>query len=109
MKIKLNDPVIVIAGKDKGKKSKVIKVLSKLNKIVAEKINLHTKFVKKTANKPGERIQFESPLNVSNVMIICKHCNKRTRVGYKKLENKKKQRICKLCKESLDKEITRKN
>ena len=105
MKVKLNDQVQVIAGKDKNKDGKIIRILRKQDKIVVEKVNIRTKFVKKSQGKPGERIQFEAPLHVSNVMVLCPHCNKRTRVGYKKLENGKKQRICKKCKESIDKVI----
>lgn len=103
MKIKVNDHIIVITGKDKDKKGKIVKVMSKQNKVVVEKINLKTKHIKKTQQKAGERIQFEAPINASNVMVICPHCNKKTRVGYKKLATDKKQRICKKCKETLDK------
>ncbi len=107
MKVKLNDQVQVIAGKYKNKEGKVIRILRKQERIVVEKINMRTKFTKKTANKPGDKIQFEAPLHVSNVMVLCPLCNKRTRVGYKKLENGKKQRTCKKCSESLDKVITK--
>ena len=107
MKIKLNDQVQVIAGKDKGKRGAVTKVLSKQNKIVVEKVNIKTKYIKKTTQKAGEMIKFEAPVDVSNVAIICPSCSKRTRVGYKKLETNKKQRICKKCKETLEK-ITKK-
>lgn len=101
MKIKLNDHVQVIAGKDKGKKGKIIKVLRKQDAIVVEKVNLHTKYIKKKENKPGEKIQLESPIHVSNVMIICPKCGKTARLGYRKLDKKKKQRICKKCKEAV--------
>ncbi|MFA6992867.1 MAG: 50S ribosomal protein L24 [Candidatus Gracilibacteria bacterium] len=103
MKLKLNDQVIVIAGKDKDKKGKIIRILRKNNKVVVEKINIRTKHIKKTSEKPGSKIQFEAPVDSSNVMVICPNCKKNTRVGYKKLETGKKQRICKKCSESLDK------
>lgn len=103
MKVKLNDQVAIIAGKEKGKKGKIMKVLRKQDKIVVEKINIRTKHIKKKENKPGERIKFEAPMHVSNVMLICPHCEKATRVGYKKLTSGKKQRICKKCKEGVDK------
>ena len=102
MKIKLNDQVEVIAGKDKGKKGKIIKVLQKQNKVVVEKVNMKTKHIKKKENRPGERIKFEGPISVSNVMMLCPSCNKPTRVGYKKMANGKNQRICKKCKIELD-------
>lgn len=105
MKIKLNDKVVVIAGKDKGKKGTVLRLLSKKNKVVAEKINMKVKHVKKTAQKAGEKIHFESPIDASNVMIICPGCDRPTRVAYKVLGDGKKQRICKKCKESLEGKI----
>ena len=103
MKIKVNDQVSIIAGKDKNKTGKVMRLMHKQNKVVVEKINIRTKFIKKTKEKAGQQIKFEAPLNASNVMVICPNCKKRTRVGYKKLENKKKERICKKCHETLDK------
>ena len=105
MKVKLNDQVEVITGKDKGKKGKVTRIYRNKNQIVVEKVNIRTKHIKKTNEKKGERIQFEAPLNASNVMIICPNCSKKTRVEYKKIESGKKQRICKKCKENLDKDL----
>lgn len=102
MKVKLNDQVVVIAGKDKGKQGKIIKMLVKQDKVVVEKLNMRTKHIKKTKEKPGQRIKFEAPMHVSNVMLICPHCGKPARVGYKKLAKAKKQRICKKCKETVD-------
>lgn len=102
MKIKVNDTVVIIAGKDKNKKGRVMKVFKKNNKIVVEKINILTKFKKKTAEKAGQKIKSEAPINASNAMVICPKCHKKTRVGYKKLTGGKKQRVCKKCKESMD-------
>ena len=102
MKIKESDNVLITAGKDKGEKGKVMRVLRKQDKITVEKVNIRTKHVKKTQSRPGEIIKFEAPLHVSNVMVICPSCTKRTRVGYVKLESGKKQRVCKKCKQSLD-------
>ncbi|MFH1284268.1 MAG: 50S ribosomal protein L24 [Candidatus Peregrinibacteria bacterium] len=102
MRVKLNDNVVVIAGKDKGKKGHIIKILSEQKKVVIDKLNLRTKYVKKTAEKAGEKIQFSAPMDASNIMMICTNCQKPTRVGYKKLANGKKHRICKKCKENLD-------
>lgn len=108
MKIKLNDNVLVIAGKDRNKNGKVIRVDSKNDKVVVEKLNMRTKHIKKTQTKPGSKVVFEAPMQVSNVMPICPQCKKMTRVGYTKLESGKKQRVCKKCKESLDKITTKK-
>ncbi|MFA6917252.1 MAG: 50S ribosomal protein L24 [Candidatus Gracilibacteria bacterium] len=109
MKLKLDDTVQVIAGKDKGKKGKIIKIDHKKNKIVVEKVNIRTKHVKKTSEKRGEKIKFEGSIDASNVMIFCPRCTKRVRIAYKILKNGKKERICKKCKETLDKEVKGKN
>lgn len=102
MKIKANDKVIVISGKDKGKVSKVLRVIAKHGKIVVEKVNMRTKHIKKSATRAGEKITFEAPMDVSNVMVMDPKENKPTRVGYRILENGKKERISKLSGVSLD-------
>lgn len=103
MKLKLNDKVVVVSGKDKGKEGKIMKILRNSNKITVEKLNIRTKHVKKKADKPGEKIQYEAPFNASNVMLVCPGCTKKTRIGYKVAEGAKKERICKKCNEILDK------
>lgn len=102
MKIKLDDNVVIIAGKDKGKTGKIIKLLPKQNKVVVEKANIRTKHIKKSSERPGEIVKYEAPFNASNVMVICPQTKKRTRVGYKKVEGGKKMRIAKTSKETLD-------
>ena len=102
MKLKLQDQVFVTTGKDKGKKGAITRILRKQNKIVVEKVNIKTKHIKKTTEKAGSKIQFEAPIDASNVMIICPNCKKTARIGYKKLEKGKKERICKKCSEALD-------
>ena len=101
MKIKQDDQVLVIAGKDKGKKGKILRVLQKANRVVVEKVNMRTRHVKKSAGRPGEIIHYEAPLNASNVMLLDPKSGKPTRVGYKKPENGKKIRIAKVSGESL--------
>ena len=108
MKVKMNDNVLVIAGKDRNKTGKVTRVLQKSDKVVVEKVNMRTKHIRKTQTGPGSKIQFEGAVPASNVMVVCPHCKKATRVGYKKLESGKKQRICKKCNEALDKSSTKK-
>jgi len=102
MKLKLNDKVLVIAGKDKGKTGKIIRVIRKHDRIVIEKVNIRTKHIKKTTQQPGQKIRFEAPINASNVMILDPTMHKPTRIGYKKLENGRKERISKLSGASLD-------
>lgn len=102
MKIQTSDTVIVIAGKDKGKTGKVMKVDAKASRVVVEKINVATKFIKKRADgTPGQIIKFEKSVDASNVKLLCPNCKKPTRVGYTKLANGKKARICKKCKEGI--------
>lgn len=103
MKIKKGDKVKIITGKDKGKEGKVLQVLPEKEKIVVEGLNLAVKHVRpRRAGEKGQRIQFPVPLNISNVLLICTKCSKPTRVGYKLLENDKKLRMCKKCKEIID-------
>ncbi len=107
MKLKINDKVVVITGKDKGKEGKIIKILRKQNKVVVEKVNMRTKHIKKTQNKAGEKITFEAAIDASNVMLICPQSGKRTRIGYKKTEKGKKERISKKSNQSIDKVTTK--
>lgn len=95
MKIKANDNVIVIAGKDNGKKGKVLKAFPKEDKVVVEGVNLKKKHQKaKSKGSKGETIEIAVPIHVSNVMLIDSKTKKRTRVGYK-MVNEKKVRIAK--------------
>lgn len=102
MKIKVNDKVIVIAGKNRGKTGKVLRTISKHNKVVVEGVNIRTRHIKKNQQRPGEIIKYEAPFNISNVMIIDPKEGKPTRVGYKVGENGKKERISKLSGVILD-------
>lgn len=102
MKLKVNDQVMVIAGKDKGKSGKITKVDRKNNKVTVEKVNLRVKHVKKRQNQPGEKITFEAPLSASNVMILDPKSGKPTRVKYKVLASGKKERISAKSQSSLD-------
>lgn len=103
MKIKKNDNVLVIAGKDKGKKGKVRFVYPKHQKVIVEGAN----FIKKHARATGQArqagiIDREAPLAISNVMLLCEKCHKPARVGYRFLEDGKKVRYCKNCQEVVD-------
>jgi large subunit ribosomal protein L24 len=103
MKIKKNDIVTVIRGRDKGKSGKVLKVLTKDDRVIVEKVN----FVKKHT-KPSQKVQQggilekEAPLHVAKVMLICNKCGKRTKVKMGRLAEGKAVRICKKCNEMLD-------
>lgn len=102
MKIKKGDLVKIISGKDKGKQGKIIRSIPKEDKIVVEGLNLRIKHLKpRRQGEKGQRIQFPASLNVSKVMLICPKCSRPTRVGYKFLEDKSKERICKRCGEII--------
>jgi len=109
MKIKTGDNVLIIAGKDKGKKGKVMRVMKKLNAIVVEKVNIKTRHVKKTTTRKGEKIQFEAPVNASNAKVVCPGCKKPVRIGYVISKDQKKRRICKKCKEVIDQPVDSKS
>lgn len=106
MKIKKGDKVKIITGKDSGKKGKVLQALNPKNSLVVEGLNLVIKHTRpRKQGEKGQRIQFPSPMDVSNVMFICPKCNKETRIGHKFLvgeKKKKKVRICKKCSEVVD-------
>jgi large subunit ribosomal protein L24 len=105
MKLKLNDKVLIISGKDRGKTGHIIKVLNKHNQIVVEKVNMRTKHIKKTRQRAGEKIVYEAPINTSNAMMLDPTSGKPTRIGYKKLANGKKERIAKTSGSSLDNQV----
>lgn len=108
MKIRLEDNVLVISGKDRGKKGRVQRLLKKSNKVVVEKVNIRTKHIKKKAGEAGQKIHFEAPIDASKVMVLCPNCEKPTRVAVTILKTGKPQRVCKKCGQSLDKPVERK-
>ena len=101
MKLKKNDEVIIVKGKDKGKKGKIEKVFSKTNMVLIPGVNLYKRHYKsKVQNKPSEIIEITKPYHVGNVTLICPNCHKEARIGYK-IENKEKIRICKKCNKKI--------
>lgn len=101
MKIRKNDQVKIIAGKDRGKQGKILRVVSKGNKVVVEGLNIIKKHAKpKRGKEKGQRIEIPAPLDVSKVMIICPSCGKVARLGFKSSDGKK-LRICKKCKAEI--------
>ncbi|MDH5405079.1 MAG: 50S ribosomal protein L24 [Candidatus Aminicenantes bacterium] len=103
--IKKDDNVLVIAGKDKGKKGKVLRVSPKDSKAIVERINFVMKHTRANPSKniKGGLLEREAPIHVSNLKIICRECGEPTRVSFTQLEDGKKVRICKKCKGILDK------
>ncbi|MDK2864136.1 MAG: large subunit ribosomal protein [Thermotogota bacterium] len=103
MKVKKGDLVKVIAGKDKGKEGKVLRVIPKENKVIVENVHIVKRHQRPTQRiREGGIIEREAPIHASNVMVICPSCNKPTRIGYRFMEEKK-VRFCKKCGEIVDK------
>jgi large subunit ribosomal protein L24 len=110
MKIKKNDKVRIIAGKDKGKEGKVLQIFVDKNKASIEGLNLLIKHLRpRKQGEKGQRIEFPAPLSISNLSLICPQCGKLTRIGYKFIEEtvgekkmKKKERICKKCNKIIE-------
>lgn len=101
MKIKKGDQVLIIAGKDKNKRGKVIRALPGEKKVVVENINLRKKHVRpKKRGEKGQVVEFPAPLDVSNVKLICPRCGKPTRVGFK-IKKRSKVRVCKKCNQEI--------
>ncbi|RKY39729.1 MAG: 50S ribosomal protein L24 [Candidatus Omnitrophota bacterium] len=102
LRIRKNDTVIVIAGKDKGKRGRVLKVFPYENRVVVEGVNIVKKAVRPTPKAPqGGIIAQEMPLHISNVMLFCSHCEKGVRFGTQILNDGSKIRICRRCGEKI--------
>ncbi len=102
--IKKNDMVYVLSGKDRGKTGKVLKVFVDKNRAVVEGLNYIQKHTRPNPQKnvKGGILPKESPVHISNLMVVCKRCNKHSRVGFNVMQDGRKVRICKSCNELLD-------
>ena len=103
MKIRKNDTVIVIAGKDKGKKGTVRRALPEEDRVIVEGLNMIKRHSRagRAARQAGI-IELEAPIHVSNVMLLCEKCGKPTRIVFRSPPDGKKMRICKSCQEVID-------
>ena len=103
MHVKKGDTVVVISGKDKGKKGKVLQSMPKDSRVIVEGVNMMTKHQKPTQQmQQGGIVHREAPIHVSNVMIFDKKANQGVRIGYKLLANGEKVRVSKKTGEVLD-------
>jgi large subunit ribosomal protein L24 len=103
MKIRKNDTVVVIAGKDRGKKGKVRRAFPNEDRVIVEGLNMikrHSR-ARRAARQAGI-IELEAPIHVSNVMLVCGRCGNPMRVGFRFLADGKKVRICNSCREVID-------
>lgn len=105
-RIKKGDTVEVIAGKDLGERGEVTTVLPRADRVVVQGVNVmkrHEK-AKQAGNRqvPAQIVEFDAPLHLSNVMLVCPNCNKKTRVGFKVREDGFKVRVCKKCGQDIE-------
>jgi large subunit ribosomal protein L24 len=107
MKIRKGDTVQIIAGKDQGKRGEVLRVLPKVNRVVVQGLNIRKKHQRAQQNPNMARqmapeiLQFEGPMDASNVMLVCPKCGELTRVGYQR-DDDQSARICRKCKTGID-------
>ena len=98
-----NDSVMVIAGKERGKTGKVLKVMANENRALIERVNLVKRHARaRGPQQSGGILEREAPIHVSNLMVMCDKCNAPVRVGHKILTDGTKVRICRHCGETLD-------
>jgi len=103
MRIRKNDTVLMIAGKDRGKKGKVRFAYPDDERLVVEGVNLIKKHVKAIRDvRQAGVIEREAPVDISNVMLLCNKCNHPTRIGFRILEDGSKVRVCRVCHEVID-------
>jgi large subunit ribosomal protein L24 len=101
--IRKNDLVVVTAGKEKGKKGKVLKIMREKDRVIVEKVNFIKRHQKPTsAQKQGGIIEREGSLHLSNVMLFCEKCTKGVRIRKQRLDDGKVVRLCARCGESFD-------
>jgi len=102
--VRRGDTVAVIAGKERGKRGKVLRVLTGDGRVVVEKVNVVKKHQRPTQKlRQGGIIERESALDLSNVLLVCGRCDRPVRIGIKELADGRKVRVCKRCGEPLDK------
>lgn len=101
--IKKGDTVEILAGKDKGKQGKVLKVYPKENRVIVEGINIVYRHTRPTQDNPqGGIIENEAPIHASNVQLVCPQCGEKSRTGKRILKDGRKVRYCKKCDEIVD-------
>ena len=107
MHVRKGDTVLVLAGKDSGKRGRILEALPRVERVIVEDANLITRHQKPrslqpTAQQQAGRVQKPAPLHVSNVQLICPSCNRPTRIAHRELEGRSR-RVCKHCGELVDK------
>ncbi len=101
-KIRREDTVLVIKGKDRGKTGPVRQVIPRQQKVIVTGINIVKRHMRPRFQRPGGIVQRESPIPWANVMLLCKNCNRPVRAGFRLLEDGRKVRYCKKCDANID-------
>lgn len=102
--VKKDDTVMVMAGKEKGKSGKVLRVIPDKDRVLVENVNVVKRHTRPSqANQDGGIIEKEAALAISNVLLVCAACSQPTRTGVRLLEDGTKARFCKKCNEIVDK------
>jgi large subunit ribosomal protein L24 len=97
-KVRKNDSVMVIAGRDRGKTGKVLRVLPARGRLIVERLNMVKRHTKPHgAASPGGIVEREAPLDISNVMVLCDRCNAPVRIGFKFTADGSRSRVCRRC------------
>ena len=103
MNIRKNDSVMVIAGRERGKTGKVLRVIPEDDRVIIERVNMVKRHVRaRGPQQPGGILEKEASIHVSNVMLMCDKCNAPVRAGTKILGTDEKIRVCRRCGEALD-------
>ncbi|MDA3792866.1 MAG: 50S ribosomal protein L24 [Elusimicrobia bacterium] len=100
-KIKKNDNVIIKTGKDKGKTGEVVKIIEGGKRALISKLNLAKVHTRPSQTNPGGVVEKETPVNTSNIQVICPKCSNATRINFDRLTDGEKVRICKKCGEMI--------
>jgi len=103
MKIRKNDTVLVIIGKDNGKKGKVRRVIPAKGKVIVEGVNMIKRHARASgAARQAGIIELEAPIEISNVMLVCNKCSKPVRIGFSIQNDGSRTRVCHSCGELID-------
>jgi len=103
LRIRKDDKVVVIAGKDKGKEGRVLRTDPKSERVVVERVSVSKKAVRPTQrNQAGGFVEIEQPVHVSNVMLVCTKCGKPSRTSLRRDDKGKRVRVCKKCGKDID-------
>jgi large subunit ribosomal protein L24 len=103
--VRKNDNVVVISGRDKGKRGRVLRVIPEKTRVIVEGVNFIKRHTRPNPQKnvKGGIVEREAPVHASNVQIVCPECGKATRTGHRKLDDGTRVRVCRKCEGVIDK------